>query len=141
MCSGRKLAKFKIMLICQNYFFRINFLHAHPQYVSNIPGKYLKDTLNALGGVDITKYALLQIIKYVQWSKIGVIQNTVICQPFFKFFCIKLLHAYLHSVCNIHAKNQQETLKSLGGVDFTKYAQSVLCETLLKLQSVITLEI
>ena len=38
------------------------------------------------------------------------------------FFGIKLLHAHLKYVCNIHAKYQLNILKALGGVDFTKYA-------------------
>ena len=29
------------------------------------------DTLKALGGVDFTKYAVLTIIHYVHWLKIG----------------------------------------------------------------------
>ena len=29
------------------------------------------DTLKALEGVDFTKYTLLPIIQYVQWSEIG----------------------------------------------------------------------
>ena len=41
-----------------NYFFIIKLLHAHPQYVCNKPAMYQKDTLNTVGGVDFTKYAL-----------------------------------------------------------------------------------
>ena len=29
------------------------------------------DTMKAVGGVDFTKYAILTIIQYVQWSRIG----------------------------------------------------------------------
>ena len=39
----------------KNYFFSIKLLHAHLQYVCNIPTMHLKDTLKALGGVDFTK--------------------------------------------------------------------------------------
>ena len=46
-------------------------LHAHLQYVCNIPTKYQMNILKALGGVDFTKYALSPISQYVQWSKIG----------------------------------------------------------------------
>ena len=36
-------------------FFSIKLLHAHFQYVCNIPTMHLKDTLKALIGVDFTK--------------------------------------------------------------------------------------
>ena len=39
----------------KNYFFSFKLLHAHLQYVCNIPTKHQKDTLKALGGVDFTK--------------------------------------------------------------------------------------
>ena len=45
------------------FFFIIKILHAHLQYVCNILAKYKKDTLKALGGVDYTKYALLEILQ------------------------------------------------------------------------------
>ena len=61
----------------KNNFLGIKLLHAHLQYVCNISAKYLKDTLKALGGVDFTKYKLLPISQYVQWSKIGYVQNAV----------------------------------------------------------------
>ena len=53
-------------------FFSIKFLNAHLQYVYSI-----KDTPKALGCVDFTKCAPLPIIQYVQWSKIGYVQNAV----------------------------------------------------------------
>ena len=55
----------------KNYFFSIKLLHAHLQYVCNIPAKYQMNILKALGGVDFTKYALLPISQYVHWKKIG----------------------------------------------------------------------
>ena len=69
MCIGQKLAKFKMLSICQKKFFGIKLLHANLQYVYNIPAKYQMDILKALGGVDFTKSALLLISQYVQWSK------------------------------------------------------------------------
>ena len=39
---------------------------------------------------------------------------------------IIILHAHLQYVCNIPEKYQKDTLKALGGVDYTKNAQSVL---------------
>ena len=51
-------------------FFDIKLLHAHLQYVCNIPDKYQINILKALGGVDYTKYALLPIRQYVHWTKI-----------------------------------------------------------------------
>ena len=36
---------------------------------------YHKVILNILVEVDFTKYALLAIIQYVQWSKIGCVKN------------------------------------------------------------------
>ena len=61
----------------KNYFLGINLLHAHLQYVSNIPAKYQMNILKALGGVHFTKYALLPMSQYVQWSKIGLVKNAV----------------------------------------------------------------
>ena len=52
-------------------FFGIKLLHAHLQYVCNIPAKYQMNILKALGGDDFTKYALSPISQYVQWSKTG----------------------------------------------------------------------
>ena len=104
----------------KNYFFCIKLLHAHLQYVCNIPAKYQMNILKALGGVYFTKYALLPISQYVHWKKIGYVQNAVNLP---KMFCfgIKLLHAHLQYVCNIPAKYQMNILKALGGVGFTKY--------------------
>ena len=48
--SRSKLCKF-----VKKYFFSIKLLHAHLQYVCNIPTMHLKDTLKALGEVDFTK--------------------------------------------------------------------------------------
>ena len=53
------------------FFLDIKLLHAHPQHVCNIPAKYQMNILKALGGVDFTKYALLPISQYVQWTEIG----------------------------------------------------------------------
>ena len=55
----------------------IKLLHAHLQYVCNIPAKYQMNILKALGGVDFTKCALLPISQYVQWSEIGQVKNAV----------------------------------------------------------------
>ena len=44
------------------FFFGIKLLHAHLQYVCNIPAKYQMNILKALGGVDFTKYALICIV-------------------------------------------------------------------------------
>ena len=71
MKSGRKLAKLKNAVNLSKYFSGIKLLHAHLQYVCNIHTKYQMNILKALGGVDFTKYALLPISQYVQWSKIG----------------------------------------------------------------------
>ena len=54
-----------------NMFYIIKRPHAHLQYVCNIPAKYPKDTLNATGGVAVTKYAVSAINQYVQWTRIG----------------------------------------------------------------------
>ena len=70
MCIGQKLAKFKMLLICKKKI-GIKVLHAHLQYVCNIPAKYQMNILKALGEVDFTKYALLPISQYVHWTKIG----------------------------------------------------------------------
>ena len=54
-------------------------------------------------------------------QKLAELKNAVNLSKIF-FFGIKLLHAHLQYVCNIHAKYQMNILKALGGVDFTKYA-------------------
>ena len=48
------------------------------------------------------------------------------CGQFVKnyFLGIKILHAYLQYVCNIPAKYLKDSVKTLGRVDFTKYAIS-----------------
>ena len=66
MYSGRNLAKLKMLQICQKEIGGIKLLHAHLQYVCNIPVKYQMNILKALGGVDFTKYELLPISQYVQ---------------------------------------------------------------------------
>ena len=71
MCIGRKLAKFKSCKFVKKKNFGIKLLHAHLQYVCNIPAKYQMNILKAVGGVDFTKYALSHISQNVQWSKIG----------------------------------------------------------------------
>ena len=50
--------------------FGIKVLHAHLQYVCNIPVKYQMNILKSLGVTDFTKYALLPISQYVHWTKI-----------------------------------------------------------------------
>ena len=56
----------------------------------NIPAKYQMNILKAPGGVDFTKYALLPISQYVQWTKIGYVKNAVNLSKIFfsanKFF-------------------------------------------------------
>ena len=54
-----------------NNFLDIKLLHAHLQYVCNIPAKYQMNILKALGGVDFTMYELSPISQYVQWTEIG----------------------------------------------------------------------
>ena len=76
MCIGRKLAKFKMLLICKKII-GIKLVHAHLQNVCIIPAKYQLNILKALGGVDFTKYAPLPISQYVHWTKIGYVQNAV----------------------------------------------------------------
>ena len=61
----------KCCIFVKKLIFGIKLLHAHLQYVCNIPGKYQMNILKAEGPVDFTKYALLPISQYVQWSKIG----------------------------------------------------------------------
>ena len=74
MCTGRKLAKFKMLLICKKKKKCIKLLHEPLQYVCIIPAKYQMNILKALGGVDFTKHALLPISQYVHWTKIGLVQ-------------------------------------------------------------------
>ena len=53
-----------------------------------------------------------------------VLGESLKCCKFVKnhFFSIKLCYAHLQFVCNILAKYYNDTLKALGGDDFTKYA-------------------
>ena len=62
--QGSKIGYIKML-----YFFSIILHYVHFEYVCNIAAKYQKDTLKALGVVDLIKYALLAIIRYVQGSK------------------------------------------------------------------------
>ena len=39
-----------------------------------------------------------------------------------KLFSIRILHAHLKYIWNKCAKNSNETMKALGGLDFIKYA-------------------
>ena len=98
MCIGRKLAKFKMLYICQKYFFGIKFLHAHLQYVCNISAKYQKNILKARGEFDFTKYALLPISQYVQWSKIGYVKNAINLSKIFFSANNFFMHIYNMSV-------------------------------------------
>ena len=83
--------------------------------------------LEALGGVDFTKYALLPISQYCALEENWLSSK---CCKFVKniFFGIKILHAHLHYVCNILAKYQMNILKAIGEVDFTKYALSPISQ-------------
>ena len=121
-----KTSYFQNVVNLSKNIFGIKLLHAHLQYVCNIPAKYQMNILKALGGVDFTMYALLPTSQYVLWSKIGYVQNAVNLSKI--FFGIKLLYAYLKYVCNIPAKYQMNILKALGEVDFTKYALSPISQ-------------
>ena len=56
------------------------------------------------------------------------LKNPVIVKKY--FFSIKLLYAHLQYVCNIPAKCWKDLMKALvGGVDFAKYALSVIIQT------------
>ena len=65
------LSKVQNAVNLSKIFFGIKLLHAYLQYVCNIHAKYQMNILKALGGVTFTKYALLPISQYVQWSKTG----------------------------------------------------------------------
>ena len=64
--------------------------------------------LKALGEVDFTKYALLPISRYVQWSKIGEVKNAVNLSKIFfsanKFFMhiYNMSVIYLQSIKRLH---------------------------------------
>ena len=62
------MAKLKTYKFVEDYFFSINFLHAHLQYVYNIYAKCCKDQVKALRGLDFSKYVLSTIIYYAQSS-------------------------------------------------------------------------
>ena len=55
----------------KNSFLDIKLLHAHLQYVCNIPAKYQMNILKALGGVDFTKYALLPLVNMYNGRKLA----------------------------------------------------------------------
>ena len=77
-------------------FFGIKLLHAHQQYDCNIHAKYQMNILKALGGVDFTKYALLPISQYVQWSKIGYVKNAVNLS---KIFFLQINSSCISTIC------------------------------------------
>ena len=94
--------------LLKNNVLDIKLLHAHLQYVCNIPAKYQKNILKALGGVDFTKYALLPNSQYVQWSEIGLVKNAVNLSKIFfsanNFFMhiYNMSVTYLQSIKRIH---------------------------------------
>ena len=86
----------------KNNFLGIKFLHAH------LPAKNQMNILKALGEVYFTKYALLPISQYVQWSKIGQVKNDVnlskilfSTKNFFMHIC-NMSETYLQSIIRIH---------------------------------------
>ena len=70
MYIGRKLAKFKMLLICKKKKALNSFMHNSNMSVLYLPSINM-NILKALGGVEFTKYALLPISQYVHWTKIG----------------------------------------------------------------------
>ena len=40
--------------LCHKYFFSIIIVHVHPQYVSHVPARYLRNVLKTLGEIDFT---------------------------------------------------------------------------------------
>ena len=92
----------------KNIVLGIKLLHAHLQYVCNIPAKYQMNIQKALGGVDFTKYALSPVSQYVQWSKIGLVKNAVNLSKIIfsanKFFMhiYNMSVTYLQSIRRIH---------------------------------------
>ena len=73
--------------------------------------------------------------------KLTKLKMLKICQKL--FFSANKLFMHIYHMSSISAKYQKDTLKALGGVDFTKvFAISTMVNTLqLKLQSGITLAI
>ena len=48
--------------------------------------------------------------------------KTSFCGGYNKLFSIRIIHAHLKYIWNKCAKNSNETMKALGGLDFIKYA-------------------
>ena len=121
-----KMAKLKTLKFVKKYFFSIKLLQAHLHDICNTSAKCWKDPAKALRGADFTKYALSTIIYLMQSSKNGSVKSPVSLAK--KKFSIKLLHAHLPNVCNIHVPAQcwKYPVKALWGVDFTKYALSTI---------------
>ena len=71
MYSGQKLAVKNAVNLSKIIFWTLDSFMEIYNMSCNIQAKHWMDTLKSLDGVDFTKYALLSIIQYVQWSKIG----------------------------------------------------------------------
>ena len=72
--------------------FIITLLHVHLQYVCKMPAKYKKDTLRAVGGVVVTKYAYIaNIIQLELQSSIPlamlIIQSIVPIMRYINVWC------------------------------------------------------
>ena len=94
----------------RNHFLDIKLLHAHLQYVCNKLAKYQMNIPKALGGVDFTKYALIPISQYVQWSEIDLVKNAVNLSKIifsannFFMHIFNLSVTYLQSIKRMHLK-------------------------------------
>ena len=74
----------------------------------NIPANYQMNILKALGDGHFTKYALLPISQYVQWSEIGYVKNAVNLSKIifsannFFMHIFNMSVTYLQSIKRIH---------------------------------------
>ena len=95
--------------------------------------KEFNETMKALGGLDFKKYALpavlyITIIYHEKWSKIGYAKKKSCKFVKNKLFSIRIIHAHLIYIWNKCAKNSNETMKALGGLDFIKYCILAMVE-------------
>ena len=128
MSSCRDMAKLKTLSVCQKIFFQ----HQTSSCISSICLQHIYKVLKRSSEISkrswfhkvctVNHYLLGAVVR--KWLLVKIPNNLSKL-----FLNIKLLYAHLQYVCNISAKCWKDLKKALGGVDFTKYALSVIIQT------------
>ena len=125
MGGCRKMATLKTLSVCQKIFFQ----HQSSSCTSSVCLKHICKVLKRSNESSnmcwfhkvctIYHYLLCAVVgKWLSWKPCQFVK--------INFFSIKLPHAHLQYVCNISANCWKDPVKGLRGVDFTKYALSMV---------------